>query len=255
MQKIQGCNFMRSEAGAHKKARKVIGESRPSQPIHFIRLSNLEGLIEKRFDGKAARLAKQIGRSHTYLWQLLHKYRAIGEVTARHIEKRLTLGERELDKKMGAFEKTTMLTQHLGDGHTRNYRMVPQVTLADFCGTPSRKAEDLRPCPLGGERGPQHLQCSEATVWFKAEISMEPRIKLHEMVFADRKVKSVEDGALYVVKPKGMRRSRQHIVREARRTEDGFVFRALKMNGDEQKSFAAADVLVCGRIFYAAREV
>src|SRR5262245_12667454 len=110
------------------------------RPIHKIRLRNLEDLIKGRFEGNASEAARAIERSHTFMWQLLNRYRSIGEETARHIEDKLKLGENALDHKL---ERTKALVAHTGDGNTSQYAVVPVLKLDAL----DAKTKVFRPCP------------------------------------------------------------------------------------------------------------
>lgn len=64
------------------------------------RRANLRTLLEERFAGKIAAMARAIQRDDAYLWQLLNPSkngRQVGERTARHIEKKLSLASGALD--------------------------------------------------------------------------------------------------------------------------------------------------------------
>lgn len=61
------------------------------------RKENLASLLEQRFGGKIASMARAIDRDDAYLWQLLNGERNVGERVARHIEARLQLARGVLD--------------------------------------------------------------------------------------------------------------------------------------------------------------
>ncbi len=67
-----------------------------------IRRRNLHQLLERRFEGVAADLARAIGRDDAQVWQLLNgpqnSGRNIGERMARHIEESLKLDPGALDR-------------------------------------------------------------------------------------------------------------------------------------------------------------
>lgn len=62
-----------------------------------VRLENLKHLLEHRFAGKIAELARAVDRDDAYVWQLLNGDRNIGERVARHIEVKLQLVNGALD--------------------------------------------------------------------------------------------------------------------------------------------------------------
>lgn len=65
--------------------------------VRAIRQSNLKRLLETRFSGSIADMARAIDRDDAYLWQLLNGTRNVGERVARHIERALKLEAGELD--------------------------------------------------------------------------------------------------------------------------------------------------------------
>lgn len=68
----------------------------PSVPA-ATRRDNLKRLLEDRFDGRIADLARAVDRDDAYIWQLLKGTRNIGERVARHIERALQLAPGSLD--------------------------------------------------------------------------------------------------------------------------------------------------------------
>lgn len=223
------------------------GTRRPvalTNPVHRIRLQNVIDLIKYRFEGNASSMAKAIGKSHTYLWQLLHKERRIGEQTARTMEQKLNLEPGQLDRESGATEVSSILIQHMGDGRTRQYRLVPQADLRDFEAKPKASPEDRRPCPVE--------ECSDSTVWLTYTNSTDPRFAAGTTFFIDRKQRELADHGIYVVKVlKGPLKGRT-ILREARDSEHGFVLRALVQS--EYGDMPQSSVKVLGRAIYSAVE-
>jgi hypothetical protein len=63
-----------------------------------IRRQNLKKLLQDRYAGKIADMARAIDRDDAYLWQLLNADRNVGERVARHIESKLGLANGTLDQ-------------------------------------------------------------------------------------------------------------------------------------------------------------
>src|SRR5262245_31303236 len=143
----------RRGGGGGMKRISVVGKSPEGKllkSIHVIRLDNLNELIKQRFDGNATSMARHLGRSHAYLWQILNKYRGIGEDMARYIEERLGLEDRALDQPE-TLERTEKLRAQLGNGKELLYFMVPRVTLDQLDRISFKKAKQIQACPVPGE--------------------------------------------------------------------------------------------------------
>jgi hypothetical protein len=208
----------------------------------------LKELVKVRYKGNSAKLAREIGRSDAYLWQLLHAFRAIGEDTARFIEGKLKLKQLALDNagKNALRQETEFMVNSL-NGTTRTYRLVPRVGLGDLT---KRIDEVLRPCPV---------ECSVDTIYFQvADDVMEPWLHEGEFAFCDPKRRELEAGAIYLLQRKGRARACdrdgvQGFLRKAKRRDNGWVFTP----GTDSKapSYGEDEVTVWGRVFYAGRDL
>lgn len=184
----------RSEARASKKgaATRVMS----TKAIHAIRLKNLKALIDERYDGNAAEAARAIKRSHTFLWQLINRRRAIGEDTARHVERSLYLDLFALDRDVaGGLRQTTklrVLERYGEEVKEMEYRLVPEVEITRGL---NRKTGRQRPCPI---------TCSEATVYVKTTSdSLYPLLARGDDVFIDKEQTKLIDGAVYGLQVEG----------------------------------------------------
>lgn len=65
------------------------------------RKTNLNRILQNRFKGRIADMARALDRDDAYLWQLLNGDRNAGERIARHIEAKLALAEGSLDSPPG----------------------------------------------------------------------------------------------------------------------------------------------------------
>lgn len=65
---------------------------KPRSQKAVIRQQRLNLILEQRFDGSPADLAKAIERDDAYVWQILTGRRNIGEKSADNIEEKLELG-------------------------------------------------------------------------------------------------------------------------------------------------------------------
>lgn len=63
-----------------------------------LRRENLKQILEQRFNGTIADMARAVARDDAYVWQLLKGSRNIGERVARHIESRLDIPSGALDQ-------------------------------------------------------------------------------------------------------------------------------------------------------------
>src|SRR5262245_21329165 len=129
-----------------------------------------------------------------------------------------------------------MLIEHVGDGTTKNYYMVPVVTvdqLANLCGGRGKKriqdASEYVPCPL--------TDCNEATVFTKIKTrTMEPLLHLEEGVFIDFTQRTLKDGSTYAVCLKERDNGRKNfrvVFRQAVAHEDHY--RLVALNGTTQE--------------------
>ncbi|WP_375581809.1 hypothetical protein ABWH88_06690 [Marinobacter adhaerens] len=75
--------------------------SRYTRPMN--RREALKRLIDERFEGKQAELARAINRSPSLVWQCLSGHRNIGEKLAREIESKLRLKQGWLDSDSADF--------------------------------------------------------------------------------------------------------------------------------------------------------
>jgi hypothetical protein len=196
---------------AAKRVQRTSGQRAPSvKAIHAVRLENLKELIEARFKGNAAKAAKAISRSHTFLWQLVNKRRSIGEDTARHIEEKLGLGYGALDRDAsGALKQNTTLTVIRDDGTQQTFRMVPEVEFTAGLNK-KKKPGSFRPCPI---------ECSGGTVTVRVQTdSLEPLLHKGDDVFIDKEKSALIDGCVYALEVKGMS---DPVLRIARRRDGG----------------------------------
>lgn len=78
------------------------GDKAQFESITDQRLRNLVAIIDTRFHGNAAALARVIDRRASWVSQAKNRHRRIGERMARHIERSLGLREGSLDKDANA---------------------------------------------------------------------------------------------------------------------------------------------------------
>lgn len=212
---------------------------RTLEPLNAIcrnRVANIRELIKLRFRGRATDLAKALGRSDNYVWQLLHGYRAVGEVTARYMEEKLELGLNALDARK-VFEPTTVLTAQVGNGMSISYYMVPHHSLENV--TKNLGNYRVAPVPCSGDA-------------FYAEITGEgvEGLEPGEIAFVDRGDANLQHDSLYVVMPKGFNGSA------------GTVVRAKKLDGNRWRFVNKVDTFessqlraVVGRVVTVMRSV
>jgi DNA-binding transcriptional regulator YdaS (Cro superfamily) len=207
------------------------------KPLHKVRLKNLQNLVKVRFKGNATACATAIGRSHTFLWQLINGYRGIGEASARHIEECLELKVNALDAADVMVADRKLLAQ-MGNGATTSYWMVPRVEWNDLTRKKKQSTTEVMPCPV---------ECSEATVFVTIQTaSMEPKFLKGEKVFADEKQKVLVDGQCYLVMPK--KRGAVGTIRQAMKLDaGGFLFVTIDQRMKED-NFRQRDVTVFGRV-------
>jgi len=172
--------------------------------IHAVRLDHLKQLIESRFEGNAGRAAKALNRSHTFIWQLVNKKRAIGEDTARHIEQSLGLAWGALDQdSTGALRQATQLTVIRDDGTQQTFRMVPEVEFT--AGLNKKKRGAFCPCPI---------ECSGGTVAVKVLTdSLQPHFRAGDDVFIDKEQREIVDNKVYAIQIEGESEPRLRIAK------------------------------------------
>lgn len=225
-------------------------------PIHRLRLENLKLLLKERYAGKAAHMAKAIERSHTFLWQLLNSYRAIGEDSARMIEQKLGLGLGTLDKGGGrAFQRNLVLVAQMGDGYSKQIVMIPLLEIGDTV-LPDRarraamsKAKDHVPC---------HLGCTEEAYAINVDFSaMEPRLRQGDKAIIEPSKTTLEHDKVYWLRPKGG--GKPPIMRVAVKKDTGrFIFTLPpenRKNGSPDKPLTPDEVIVLGRVLFMVRDI
>ena len=209
------------------------------RPVHEARLKNLQELIEKRFKGNASEAARAIERSHTFMWQLLKRYRSIGEETARHIEEKLELGMNALDAKL---QRTKELHAYTGSGHSVKYRMVPRLLLSALLDKPRAHA----PCP-DEKAGPK-------TVCVEVESEAMTELQPGDLVFVDRDETAMQTRKLYLVSLKG-KPGVGYLMQAKKLSTTRWVFVFTAELARKEKPIDAANVQVAGRVILVVRNL
>lgn len=205
--------------------------------IHRTRCENLNKVIREMFKGNVSDAARKIGRSHTFMWQLAKGKRTIGEASARHIEEALELGENTLDFKI---ERTKELHAFTGNSATskQTFRMVPKLTLEDLDERPS--SHHFLP-----------IERPSADKVFCADVAtdeMEPALMAGDLIFVDRSETKVQRERLYLIRPKGAKKTR---VMRARLSGDEPHFTTT--NKEMPKKYTGSEVEVVGRVILIMR--
>jgi hypothetical protein len=190
-----------------KKKTRTWRREKSKQQIHAVRLANLKKVIEAEpFKGNANACARAIGSSHTFLWQLLNEYRAMGEKTARRIEERLKLPERFLDESDDAHEKTRILRAYIA-GAKLIFAMVPKRSLDALDKAPTEFRPSLKP-----REDYENL--------FFVQVTAEGLpLSVGDLAFVDSSAPALklENSKLYVVEPKGWKSSQGTVLRAVER--------------------------------------
>lgn len=209
--------------------------------IHITRLDNLKTLIAERFKGNSSELARAIKRSHTFMWQLLNEYRAIGEDSARMIEQKLGLAPNSLDA-TGIMDRTERLIAHTGDGHALEFRMTPLKNLNDM----GQKPKIWLPFP-------KHA-ASEKAFCLVIDTSSIIGLNKDDIAFADPKEAKLEDQKLYVTNVKSLNKSVLLIAN--RDIGDRWVFVTTQPNAaGKLATFSDSEVKVIARVVSIVRNL
>lgn len=149
--------------------------------VHRARQQNLKRVIKEKFAGNTSECARGVGRSHTFMWQLVDGYRGIGEKSARHIEEKLKLVPGSLDTSSTGRIKTAVL------------KTVPVLMLDAL----DAKPKTFTPCPLVMEDKAEKMFCTMIVTTDVVEL------EIGDQVFVDRGDVKLQHRKLYVVRPKG----------------------------------------------------
>lgn len=180
------------------------------RPVQVTRLANLKALIDERFEGNATACARAIGRTHTFLWQLLNQYRGIGEGTARLIEDKLGLAAGSMDKR-AVVERSETLVAHLGGGLTCEYRMTPERDLDRM----NKRPVQWLPYPDDG--------ASVKAFFVKAKRDLDWAGK-GDLVFCDPFKATLEDNKPFVVILPSFDKGKAALMTAERREGDRWIF-------------------------------
>jgi len=214
------------------------GRKMSRKDIHKVRLANLNKLVEERFNGNASLAAKAIERSHTFVWQLVNRRRAIGEATARHIERMIGLPLESLDNGMDSLGRPREINVVLPGGERQTYYMVPGVrSVAEL----EERTGEYRPCGT---------PCSGGTVWAPVTTNaVKPRLTKGEEAFIDTERRVLVDEGVFVVRAKG----RESEFRVAR-ARSGGGFRLVVLDKSEP-DLDSCDVEVLGQVIWRGSKV
>jgi hypothetical protein len=206
------------------------------KPIHLVRKKNLVALVEKKFEGNASECARAIGRSHTYMWQLVQGYRGIGEGSARHIEQALDLAPNSLDTTVT--KRSSRLQALDGKGNVVNYPMVPFLRLDAL----DAKPKEFVPCPLP-DVAADKMFCTVIEGEGVVEVEQGDR------VFVDRADVEPQSRKLFVVRPKG----RSPCVLLAARAAGAWTYATT--GSTKRVVLQASQVTVIGRLLLIVRQL
>lgn len=180
------------------------------RPVQITRLKNLKALIDERFEGNATACARAIGRTHTFLWQLLNEYRGIGEGTARLIEEKLGLATGSMDQK-AVVERSETLVAHMGGGLTCEYRMTPERDLDQM----NKRPAQWLPYPDNG--------ASVKAFFVKAKLDLD-WASTGDLVFCDPWMATLEDKKFYVVSLPDFDKGKAALMKALRCAGDKWIF-------------------------------
>lgn len=209
------------------------------KPIHRTRRENLQKVIDELFKGNVSDAARKIAKSHTFMWQLARGKRTIGERSARNIERALRLGENTLDLKIERTKELTAFTSNNANSK-QIFRMVPKLKLDDL----EAKSETFHFMPIERASAEQ-VFCAD----FDSD-AMEPYILAGDLIFIDRSETKVQREAMYLLRPKGTRKTR--VMRVSKLSGDGPLF-ATTNKEMPTKKLEGKDVEVVGRVILIIR--